>query len=137
MPCYVIPVSVKTSLFLREPLPCKTTAETPFQPLIWCFSSELSQKPSLSEECFSQTVTTTTATTICLGNLIFSDIKYRTGIETICGYSCSGYGLLVLHSELQIDSRKTNNSFLLKHGFKICPHTLQGTISPYLTWLKQ
>ena len=35
----------------REPLTCNATAETPLQPLIWCFSCKLSQGSS-SEECY-------------------------------------------------------------------------------------
>ena len=31
------PVSVKKTFLLGEPLPCKIAAETPIQPLLWCF----------------------------------------------------------------------------------------------------
>ena len=31
--------SVKKTLLLREPWPCKAAAESPLQALIWCFSS--------------------------------------------------------------------------------------------------
>ena len=34
-----IPVSVKNTLLLREPLPCSPAAETALQPLIWCSES--------------------------------------------------------------------------------------------------
>ena len=33
----LIPVSVKKTLLLCEPLPCKPAEETALQPLIWCF----------------------------------------------------------------------------------------------------
>ena len=38
---HAIPASVKKTLLLCEPLPCKPAAETPILPLIWCSDSFL------------------------------------------------------------------------------------------------
>ena len=46
-----LPVSVKKTLLLCEPLPCNTSAETAIQPLNCCFN-ETSHMSSSPEECF-------------------------------------------------------------------------------------
>ena len=43
---------VTNALLLREPLPCKLSAESARQPLIRALKSYLPQSPSSLEECF-------------------------------------------------------------------------------------
>ena len=47
----VIPVSVKKTLFLGEPLPYNPAAETALQALIWCSEKNKSNVHSSPEEC--------------------------------------------------------------------------------------